>query len=243
MLDTRHKDSSSFYLADSSNDMSSFRDFSLLLLLACRASATTCPAGSYSYNSGSCAACSSGASFVAATGLCAPAAAPSDTAFYLSGSLAEGVAAFPSAPSVSFAADVFVAASSSLSFARGAGFLSMTPAVGSALLVALPTGDAPFTMSAWVKCAAGGVMTAVSWGVPTVSGVPSPAFVTLAAGAAYSYAGMIRVALTVGVLGSGFNFPHSVAVDVVGNVFVADTNNQCVKKISPSGSVSVLGSG
>ena len=107
------------------------RAFLLLLLLACRASATTCAAGSYSYSSGICAACPSGASFVAATGLCAPAAAPSDTAFYLSGSQAEGVAAFPGAPVASFTTGVFGEANSALSFASGASYLRMTPAAGS----------------------------------------------------------------------------------------------------------------
>ena len=216
-----------------------FRDLALLLLLACRASATTCAAGSYSYNSGACAACPSGASYVAATGLCAPAAAPADTAFYRSGSQAEGVAAFPGAPAVSYTASVFGVANGALSFASGAGYLSMTPAAGSAQIAALPTGDAPFTMSAWVKCAAGGVMTAVSWGVPTVSGAPSPAFATLAAGTAY--AGVIRVTGTVGVL-SSFR-TNGVAVEAAGNVFFADFDNSAVKKISPDGTVSVLGSG
>ena len=219
------------------------RAFLLLLLLACLASATTCAAGSYSYNSGACAACPSGASFVSATGLCAPATAPADTAFYLSGSQAEGVTAFLGAPAVSYTASVFGAANGALTFASGAGYLSMTPAPGSTLLAALPTGDAPFTMSAWVKCAAGGVMTAVSWGVPTVSGVPSPAFVMLAAGAAYSYAGVITVAGTESGLGSGFSNPHGVAVDAAGNVFVADTYSHAVKKISPAGAVSIADSG
>ena len=221
---------------------SSFRILALVLL-ACRASATTCAEGSYSYDSGSCAACPSGATFVAATGLCAPAAAPADTAFYLSGTSAEGVAAFPNAPAVSYVTGVFCAANGALSFASGAGFLSMTPAAGSALLAALPTGNAPFTASAWVKCAAGSVLTAVSWGVPSLSGAPSPAFVTLAAGAAFNYAGVGRMAGTVSVFGSGFSSPYGVAVDAVGNVYVADYGNNAVKKISLDGTMSVLGSG
>ena len=210
----------------------------LLLLLVRHASgsATTCAAGSYSYNSGSCAACPSGASFVAATGLCAPAAAPSDTAFYLSGSQAEGVAAFPGAPAMSFTTSVFGAANGALSFASGASYLSMTPAAGSAL----PTGNAAFTASAWYKCAAGGTMTAVSWGAPAMSGASSTAAVTLAAGTAYYNGEMALAAGTVGTLGSGFNNPYGVAVDAAGNVFVADTGNHAVKKMSPAGSVSAL---
>jgi hypothetical protein len=133
---------------------------------------------------------------VSATAGCQPSAmltsGPTDTAFYISGSQAEGVAAFPNAPSVSYATDVFGVASGALSFTSGAGFLSMTPAAGSTLLASLPTGDSPFSVSAWVKCEAG-AMPAMSWGVPTMSGVTSPSFVTLAAGTAagtaYFYAG------------------------------------------------------
>jgi DNA-binding beta-propeller fold protein YncE len=36
---------------------------------------------------------------------------------------------------------------------------------------------------------------------------------------------------TVITLGSGFNQPHGVAVDAIGNVFVADYGNNAVKKI------------
>ena len=204
-----------------------------LLLLAGRASATTCAAGSYSYNSGACAACPSGASFVAATGLCAPAAAPSDTAFYLSGSQAEGVAAFPGAPAVSYATGVFGAANGALSFASGASYLSMTPAAGSALLAALPTGNSAFTASTWIKCMTASTMTVMTWGAP---GAPWPrAVTTLGAGTA-------RASGTLSTLASGFSYPAAVAVDAAGNAFVLDAYS-AVKKISPAGTVITLNSG
>ena len=212
----------------------------VLLALCAPRRATACNAGSYSYGSGACAACPAGvAAFVASTGLCAPVAAPADTAFFLSGTQAEGVAAFPSAPSVSYTTSVFGAASGALSFASGASFLAVTPAAGSALLAALPTGDAPFTASAWLKCAAGGFMAVMSWGAPAASGASAQTSVTLAAGPA-SGAGSAGAVI---MLAAGFNLPFGVAVDAAGNVIIADSGNNAVKKISPDGTVSTLASG
>ena len=184
--------------------------FIIVLASTLSAVMATCSGSTYSYGGAECSSCPSGATFVSATAGCQPSAmltsGPTDTAFYISGSAVEGVAAFPNAPSVSSATDVFGVSSGALSFTSGAGFLSMTPAAGSTLLASLPTGDSPFSVSAWVKCEAGSAMPTVWWGVPTMSGVPSPSFVTLAGGTAYFYDGKTLMAGTVTVLARGFNY-------------------------------------
>ena len=69
----------------------------LLALSAPRLAAALCSGSTYSYGSGACSSCAAGASFVSAAAGCSPSATltagPVDTAFYLSGSQAEGVAA------------------------------------------------------------------------------------------------------------------------------------------------------
>ena len=44
-------------------------------------------------------------------------------------------------------------------------------------------------------------------------------------------------------IGSGYKTPYGVAVDSVGNVYVADTFNYKIKKVSPSGIITEIGSG
>ena len=84
---------------------------------------------------------------------CAPASAPTDTAFYLSGAAAEGVAAFPAlvAPAgLSYAASPFGAAAGALVLSNG----TYLAAPGSALPASLPHGfSAGWSAAAWVKCA------------------------------------------------------------------------------------------
>jgi large repetitive protein len=43
-------------------------------------------------------------------------------------------------------------------------------------------------------------------------------------------------------IGSGFTYPRGVAVDPAGNVYVADTGNNLVKRVDPSGVITTLGS-
>jgi sugar lactone lactonase YvrE len=42
---------------------------------------------------------------------------------------------------------------------------------------------------------------------------------------------------------AGFTYPHGIAVDAAGNVYVADTYNHMVRKISPTGAVTTLAGG
>ena len=83
-----------------------------------------CSGSTYSYGSGACASCPAGATFVSAAAGCTPPAAdgpgPTDTAFYLSGSAAEGVAAFTlTGPAPTFVADNRGRADAAMSLAAG----------------------------------------------------------------------------------------------------------------------------
>ena len=132
---------------------------------------SACPLGMYSYiGTSSCAPCPPGAALVSAALGCRPSesltAGPSDTAFYLSGSQAEGVAALSGAETpdgVSFSRGVFGEPSGSLTLASG-GRLSISPPAGSPLLAALPTGDAAWSASMWCRCEGGSAAALLSWG-------------------------------------------------------------------------------
>ena len=215
----------------------------LPLLWLCAAAlprrAAACADGSYTFG-GTCTACPPGAALVAETGVCRPSATltagPTDTAFYLSGSSAEGVTAFPGAPTVGYSAGVFGAAAGGLSFASSASFLSMSPATGSALLASLPTGNSPFTMSAWYKCATGSAMTPLSWGAPSVGGASS---VALAAGA--TLFGNVGYRAGTVLRPPTLAWPYGVATDAVGNIYFVSALNPCtVQVMSRSGVISPI---
>jgi sugar lactone lactonase YvrE len=82
---------------------------------------------------------------------------------------------------------------------------------------------------------AGNVYVADS-GNHTVRKVTSGGVVTTVAGTAGSTATVVAVP-------PGFHEPFSVAVDSAGTVYVADTNNAAIRKISPSGVVTTLAGG
>jgi DNA-binding beta-propeller fold protein YncE len=72
----------------------------------------------------------------------------------------------------------------------------------------------------------------------------------IVAGSNGNPAGVVSSSSTVNIVGSGFSLPHGVAVDGIGNVFVADPNNNAVYEIvavsgvvSTSSAVNTIGSG
>ena len=90
---------------------------------------------------------------------------PTDTAFYLSGSQAEGVGAFSVAASalVRYSTGPFGAAGGALTLASGT-FLTVE---GPSAPPTLPSGRVAFSASAWVKCPAPAQAAAViEWGAP-----------------------------------------------------------------------------
>ena len=126
------------------------------------ASCSACAAGAYSYGGGSCAACAGWSPLVSAVGGCQPpsqlaAVGPLDTAFYLSGSAAEGVGAFPVVggpalnaippASAAFVSNRFASATGALNLA-GTGFLA---APGGGAPPALPGGASDYSASAWLR--------------------------------------------------------------------------------------------
>ena len=64
------------------------------------------------------------------------------------------------------------------------------------------------------------------------------------AGLPYTFSRLAGLSLTGSTDGAGdaaqFAFPQAVAVDTAGNVYVADTSNHTIRKITPEGTVSTL---
>ena len=125
-----------------------------LLLAATQSASAQCIGETYSYGSGACSTCATNATFVSSASSCVPASAPTDTAFYLSGSRVEGASALTlatGAAAPAFVVDHAGAASGALSFASG----SYLSAAGASAPAALPgSGSVAWSASAWVQCAA-----------------------------------------------------------------------------------------
>ena len=217
-----------------------------------------CVGSTYGYGSAACASCAAGATFVSASAGCQPsttlAASLADTAFYLSGSATEGVAAFAlTGAAPTFVADRFGNTSGALALASG----SYLSAPGASTPAALPSGGSvPWSAAAWVKCAAPTTWAgALEWGAAGDAGeVMSSAAIVLAVGGSLpapnsgvvtTLAGSGDAALADGQ-GATASFFHPSGIGLLpsGDVVVADASNHRVCLVAPDGTVTTLaGSG
>jgi hypothetical protein len=226
---------------------------------------TTCPEGSYSFGGAGCSLCPNGATLMSPLLGCMPSpyvtAGESDSSliFYLSGAQAEGTSAFTftsgasSVSGLTYSTNHLGAAGGALNFSSGSSLL-VSPEAGSALLTAFPSPNSAFTASAWIKCAQtslpsfGASVTVFGWGPQ-----PSMQSITVGANSHSPWQVMTLAGSGIGSLGGGgafsdgtgtsasFYWPMSVAVDSASNIFVADYNNNAIRKILRNGTVTTIG--
>jgi mucin-19 len=219
----------------------------------------SCPTNSYSYSgASSCSSCPSGSTtFVSSSLGCRPSSSssssPIDTSFYLSGSQSESISAFTSIVN----SNGLSYYSSSSSFPNAALVVTSVSYLSTPLLSSLPTGSSPFTVSSWVKCDASSLTDAnpsnvvISWGIGQLSttstgsltsatlSVTSKERVNMIATVS-TFAGSIQ-GNTNGIRAEAkFNLPIGIAVDAFGNVYIADADNHCIRKITFNGDVSTF---
>jgi sugar lactone lactonase YvrE len=180
-----------------------------------------------------------------------------DTSFYLSGSTNEGVSAFSTLVNNSGG----ISFTSTSSFPYVALVLSKNSYLStSSLLSTLPSGSSSFTVSSWVKCNASLLSdtspssVVLSWGeIGVLSTSENLKAVSLAVtskervklvSAVSTFAGNGTAGFADGVGTSAtFYSPRGIALDTSGNVYVADTLNTIIRKITSSRVVSTLAGG
>ena len=170
----------------------------LLALLALggphRSAAQCSSGGTYAFGGASCSACPPGATLISATAGCTPSttawAGPYDSSFTLSGTQSEGLAAFASVTAplgVTYTSSVFNAGPSNGALTLATGSYITVP--GASAPPTLPTGNSPWSASAWVKCAAPTTYAAVlEWGAASdANGVLTQSSIALAVTGAYAW--------------------------------------------------------
>ena len=217
----------------------------------------SCPSNTYSYGGSACASCPAGAHFVSASAGCRPATAPTDTAFFLSGSSAEGVTAFSTTiASPTYVTGPFGTANSALALSSGQ-YLS---AAGASAPSFLPSGgNVAWSASAWVKCAApatwsgvlelgetGDLLAGVSprslaLGVGGIAPPPNSGTVTTLAGSGYISSFPFGDFADGPLSSARFSNPCGIAVvPSTGVVLVGDQRNNRVRFVPPTGDVTSM---
>jgi len=224
------------------------------------------------YNSGG--SCVSGFCGIGGAGgsgivvLCVPTSMPisstlNDTSFFISGTSSEVTSTFSSINNP----HGITYYTNSTSFPSTATVLSNGSFLSTSMKWSIPTGSSPFTVSAWVKCSASSLNSTnpsgvvAAWGL---SGEPSNSKNMKAVTLAVTSNEMLEVTTSVSTLAGSVSFsgtasdafvdgeginarfyhPCGIVVDANGNMYVGDSHNHRIRKVSSTGYTTTLaGSG